>query len=266
MPANDEFDRSDELRKLIGSHKKAFDACATYFGANDYEQARDGRIEDLTVFLALSFFGRRHAYTRMPLSLQRDIKAFFQKASIAQEMARLALFSVADTQKIAEACFEARERLDCGHLESDHSYVVDAKKLESLPGILRIYVGCASQLYGDIDGVDLVKIHMGSGKVSLMIYDDFTKPLPLLKERIKIRLRDQEIDWFYYGAEYAPQPLYLKSLYMVEGEPGFEQQHAFDQRVARLPGIDLSDHGPTFTEFQQLLAENSLSLETLSPR
>ena len=264
MPANDEFDRSDELRNLIGSHKKAFDASANYFGSDEYAQARDGRIEDITVFLALSFFGRHQAYTRMPISLQRDIKAFFQKPSVAQEISRLALFSVADTQKITEACIEARERLDCGHLEADHSYVVDAGKLESLPGILRIYVGCATQLYGDIDGVDLVKIHMGSGKVSLMIYDDFSKPLPLLKERIKIRLRDQEIDWFDYGGGYEPQPLYLKSLYMSEDERGLMEQQAFDQRVAKLPGIDLSDHGPTFTEFEQILAANELTLDALT--
>ena len=264
MPANDEFDRSDELRNLIGSHKKAFDAGANYFGSDEYTQARDGRIEDITVFLALSFFGRRQAYTKMPISLQRDIKAFFQKPSIAQEISRLALFSVADTQKITEACIEARERMDCGHLEADHSYVVDAGNLESLPGILRIYVGCATQLYGDIDGVDLVKIHMGSGKVSLMVYDDFSKPLPLLKERIKIRLRDQEIDWFDYGGGYEPQPLYLKSLYMSEKETGYAEQVAFDQRVANLPGIDLSEHGPTLTEFEQILAANELTLEEIT--
>ena len=263
MPANDEFDRSDELRHLIGAHKKAFEASGNYFGSDEYAQAREGRIEDITVFLALSFFGRRQAYAKMPISLQRDIKAFFDKPSIAHEVARLALFSVADTDKITQACLEARERLDCGHLESDHAYVVDASTLESLPGILRIYVGCATQLYGDIHGVDLVKIHMNSGKVSLLIYDDLDKPLPLLKERIKIRLRDQEIDWFYYGDGYEPQPLYLKSLYMSAEAPRYAEQVAFDQRVANLPGIDLSDHGPSLSEFELILAANQLSLDRI---
>lgn len=266
MPANDEFDRSDEVRHIIGSHKKALDVCASYFGTDDYDKARDGRIEDITVFLALSYFGRRQAYTKMPQSLQRDIKSFFQNVSTAQELARIALFSVANTQKITEACFEARDRLDCGHLQTDHSYVVDSKLLNSLPGILRIYVGCASQLYGDIESVDLIKIHMGSGKVTLMIYEDFGSALPLLKERIKVRLREQEIDWFYYGGRYDLQPLYLKSLYMSEGEPGFEPQQEFDQRVSRLPGIDLKERGPTLSEFQKLLAENSLSLDSLDKK
>ena len=264
IPANDEFDRSDELRHLIGSHKKGFEASANYFGCDEYAQAREGRIEDITVFLALSFFGRREAYAKMPISLQRDIKAFFDKPSIAHEVARLALFSVADTDKITKACLEARERLNCGHLEPDHAYVVDATKLKSLPGILRIYVGCAAQLYGDIDGVDLVKIHMSSGKVSLMIYDDFDKPLPRLKERIKIRLRDQAIDWFYYGDGYEPQPLYLKSLYMSVKEPRYAEQVAFDQRVANLSGIDLSDYGPSLSEFELILTANQLSLDRIT--
>ena len=198
IPANDEFDRSMELRRAIGSHRKAFDACSDYYSAEDFESARDGRIEDITTFLALSFFERREAYHRMPLSLQRDIKAFFGKPSAAYDLAKLALFSVADTKKITSACFDARERLACGRLESDHSFVVPSDIVSSLPGILRIFVGCAMQLYGDLDDVNLVKIHMTSGKVSLMIYDDFEKPLPLLKTRVKIRLRDQEIDWFYY--------------------------------------------------------------------
>lgn len=264
LPTNDEFERSEELRHLIGSHKKAFNACSDYFGEAEYLAAREGRIEDMVVFIALGFFGRRQAYRKMPIGLQRDIKAFFDKPSVAHDVARGALFGVAKTSNITEACLEARERLDSGHLETDHSYVVHASLLSRLPGILRIYVGCAMQLYGDIDDVDLIKIHMTSGKVSLMIYDDFAKPLPLLKERVKIRLRDQEIDWFDYGGGYEPQPLYLKSLYMSEDETGYTEQHAFDQRVARLPGIDLSAHGPTFTEFEQVLAANGLTLDTIA--
>ena len=97
-----------------------------------------------------------------------------------------------------------------------------------------------------------------------MVYDDFSKPLPLLKERIKIRLRDQEIDWFDYGGGYEPQPLYLKSLYMSEKETGYAEQVAFDQRVANVPGIDLSEHGPTLTEFEQILAANELTLEEIT--
>ena len=40
---------------------------------------------------------------------------------------------------------------------------------------MRIYVGCATQLYGDLDSIHLIKAHITSGKVSLMGYDDWNK-------------------------------------------------------------------------------------------
>lgn len=266
IPANDEFDRTQEVRRAIGSHRKAFEACSEYFSADEFEKAREGRIEDITTFLALSFFDRREAYRRMPLSLQRDIKAFFSKPSIAYEVAKLALFSVADTKKITLAAFEAREKLGYGRLESDHSLVVHSSLVPRLPGILRIFVGCAMQLYGDLDGVDLVKIHMTSGKVSLMIYDDFESPLPLLQTRVKIRLRDQEIDWFYYDGEYQPQPLYLKSQYIAESDASYQPQVEFDRSIANLKGIDLSEFGPSQSELDLLLEANNVSLADLVRR
>lgn len=261
--ANDEYDRTLEIRRLFGSHKRAFEACLERFGEDELKAARFGRVEDITVYLALSFFGRRTAYTKMPKSLQRDIKAFFGSASAAQEFAQQSLFSVANTDLITQACFEARERLDSGHLQEDGAYVFQSKLLDRLPCVLRIYVGCASQLFGDLEDVDLIKIHMTSGKVSLMIYDDFNKRLPVLKERIKIRLRDQEIDWFYYGDQFEPQPLYLKSLYLSDDEPEFDVQEEFDRIVSRLPGFDSADYGPSLDEFKALWTHSNRSLAEL---
>jgi DNA phosphorothioation-associated putative methyltransferase len=116
-PANDEFDRSEEIRKVIGSHRKALNACREYFGEDDYEVAKLGRKKDLTVFLALSFFDRHRAYARMPLSLQRDVRNFFGKPSDAYEFAKSALFSIADDELIAQACRNAFKKLGCGRLD-----------------------------------------------------------------------------------------------------------------------------------------------------
>ena len=195
-PANDEFERSDEIRKIIGSHRKALHASKEYFGADDYQAAKMGRKKDLTVFLALSFFDRHRAYSRMPISLQRDIRAFFEKPAMAYDFAKQALFAISDTSLIQAACEKAHKKIDCGHLVEGHSFTFRKKYIDDLPPVLRIYVGCATQLYGDLDPVNMVKIHMTSGKLTLLIYDDFDKPLPLLKERIKIRMRDQEVDYF----------------------------------------------------------------------
>ena len=100
------------------------------------------------------------------------------------------------------------------------------------PALLRVYVGCAAVLYGDYRNADLVKIHIGSGKVSLMRYDDFEgKPLPRMVERVKIKLREQDIDYFAYGDEYEPPFLYRKSRYINEEFPNYPEQVAFEEAL-----------------------------------
>lgn len=264
LPANDEFELSTDVRKLFGSHKNAFDMLSTHYDQAEFLAARSGRIEDLMVYFALGFFSQRKAYSAMPRSIQRDIKAFFKSITQANEFAKKALFSIAKTDAITEACLEAREDLQTGRLESDHSYVVHQDQLSSLPGILRIYVGCAAAFYGDIDDVDLVKIHMQSGKVSLMIYDDYESRLPILQQRIKINLRNQKIDWFMYNETGEQQPLYLKSVYMQEDHPEYAQQQSFDKALLSLPGIDLSEYGPSYEELLAVLKARGLSLESVA--
>ena len=77
-----------------------------------------------------------------------------------------------------------------------------------------MYIGCAIQLYGELDNINLIKAHIESGKVSLMAYDDWEKEQPLLKERIKIKLRDQDIDFFDYYGPYEPVPLEDKQAFI----------------------------------------------------
>ncbi len=66
-------------------------------------------------------------------------------------------------------------------------------------------------MYGELDAVNLIKAHIQSGKVSLMIYDDRAKDEPLLTERIKIKMREQDIDFSDYAGEFEPKSLLDKA-------------------------------------------------------
>ena len=177
-----------------------------------FERAQEARKGDLLVYFALGLFGKRKPYSHMPAGLQRDLKAFFGAYKDAIKEATDLLFSVGKANNIATACEEAHKALGCGLLEGHHSLTIHRSLVDQLPPILRVYVGCATQLYGDVEGVDLIKIHMTSGKVSLMKYDDFEgKPIPEMIQRVKINLREQEIDVFDYSGPYVPHPLYFKS-------------------------------------------------------
>lgn len=214
IPANPEFEYSQRIRTVAGSHKKAFDVLINAYGNDDFEEAERGRKQDLLVYFALGLFGKRKPYKHMPESLKRDVKAFFDTYTKAVEQATELLFSVGKPANIEAACNEAYQSLKTGYLEDGHSYILRSSLINQLPAILRIYIGCATQLYGDIENIDLVKIHIRSGKVTLQRYDNWDKEIPMLIERIKIKMREQGIDFFDYTGEHEPQPLVNKNSYI----------------------------------------------------
>src|SRR5690606_7469477 len=118
--------------------------------------------------------------------LKRDIKAFFGTYNVALTQAKELLFSIADPQAIADACLQLQQLIP-GKLELEndtlHSLTFHKTHLPQLSPLLRVYTGAALQLYGELDDIDLIKIHFHSGKLTLLGYDDFTKATPLLAER-----------------------------------------------------------------------------------
>lgn len=214
LPANNEFEFSEQIRRVASSHKKAFEAILERFGSELFEESVRKREEDLLVYFSLGLFEKRKPQTQMPESLKRDIKAFFNTYSEAMEAARIALFSVGSPTLIEEACTEAYKNIKCGEFNEGHSFIFHKDFLGDLPAPLRIYVGCATQLYGELDDIQLIKAHMTSGKVSLLGYKNWESETPFLMERIKIKMRDQEVDFFDYVGKYTPQPLLDKLKYI----------------------------------------------------
>ncbi|SEH04850.1 DNA phosphorothioation-associated putative methyltransferase [Candidatus Venteria ishoeyi] len=253
-PVSSELEQTELIRQAFGSLRKAFDRVVNFYGVDVFEQAQQARAEDLRVYLALEKFSGRKPYTHLPESLKRDVKAWFGDYKNAQAKATQLLFAVGNVKQIQAACEQAQE---LGYLQAHKALTLHRSQIGQLPAILRVYIGCATQLYGDVDSADLIKIHIYSGKVSLMVYDDFAnKPLPELQERIKIKLREQAIDFFDYVGEYQPQPLYLKSLYIPPDFPNYEKQHKFDEKLLKTGLFDLSAYGPRRDAFYAALALN----------
>jgi hypothetical protein len=88
-------------------------------------------------------------------------------------------------------------------------------------------------LWDNISSVQLIKIHIGSGKLTLLKYDDFDDhPIPLLVKRVKVNIRRLEYDVFdYQEPQYPPSPLLYKSRFMHEDMPGYAEQLAFDEQL-----------------------------------
>ena len=234
-PANDEFDESEQIRNLIGSHKKVFELLKDVYPLAEFEIAKTERIEDILLYLSMELFEKRKPYIHQPDSFKRDIKALFGNYQQARETAKELLYSISDTQLIEEQCVIAHQQLDASLLNEGHSLIFHKDYLHDLPLSLRVYVGAALQMYGEIDDdIDLIKIHITSGKLTLTAYDDFTKAVPFLVERIKIKMADQDIDFFDYVEEAKRPPLLNKHLFLPESHQQYKKQLSFDKRLAKL--------------------------------
>ncbi|MBE4578674.1 hypothetical protein BOO30_13520 [Vibrio navarrensis] len=237
VPANDEFNRSGEVRSLIGSHKKVFELLKEMFDTREFANAQKSRKEDLLVYFSMGLFDKRKPYVQQPESLKRDIKALFDDYRTAINLATELLFAIADTELIGEQCVKAHHQLPASILNEGHSLIFHKSYIQKLPLLLRVYVGAALQMYGEIDEtIDLVKIHINSGKLTLTHYDNFEKSVPYLVERTKIKMADQDIDFFDYIDEARRPPLLNKHLFLEKQSEQYEKQKSFDVRLSKLLG------------------------------
>ncbi|WP_105133623.1 DNA phosphorothioation-associated putative methyltransferase [Burkholderia sp. BE12] len=229
--------------------------------ANMLERAAASRADDLRVYFALLQFDKRPPYSELEQQLQVDVKVFFGGYSAALSAGRELLFSLADIQQISDACVRAAEQ-GIGWLEGGESLQLHTDLVERLPPILRAYVGCGTLLYGDVTSADLLKIHIRSGKLTMMKFDDFYgSPLPRMTQRVKINLRKQELTIFDYGELYPPPYLYRKSRFLNEELPSYSEQVLFEENLEELGIFDLSGYGPDVATFDAKLNEMRLAVD-----
>jgi DNA phosphorothioation-associated putative methyltransferase len=237
LPQADELpeDVTSAVMEQIGSIRKAIQLAQQTHDPASLIEARDARIEDLTIYYALNQFSQRQKYRELPSEQQRDIKVFFGTHARAENAGREVLFSLRDKTQVRAACQAASES-GIGHLFGDHSLQLHAELIDQLPAILRIFIGCAEQLYGSIGvmSADLIKIHMQSSKLTLLRYDDFANsPLPPLVERIKIDLSRTVVQHFDYETPQSRPVLISKTRYLSPSAPGYLAQLAFDEEMAK---------------------------------
>ncbi len=250
-----------ELLEEFGSLKRVGGFLIGLNGEKDFTLAAEQRVDGLLVYLALNLFHGRPRYNEQPRRLQRDIKHFFRNHTTAIEQARALLFSVSDPGVILREC-EAASQAGLGFLETEHSLTLHVSQVDLLSPVLRVYVGCASNLYGDLENGDLVKIHITSGKLSVMVYNSFRdSPLPRLTERIKIKMREQDIDFFDYGDEFPSPYLFDKSKYIPRDFPFFSEQTSFDERLAQLKFLGEARFRLNADEFDQALTFQNLQID-----
>jgi DNA phosphorothioation-associated putative methyltransferase len=239
LPEPGEFEHEQALLKA-GSAARVLAHCIERFGEGPLLEARARRMSDLLVWLALACFERRRSSQKLPPRLRADVKSFWGGWSKAQDAGKALLFSAGDKGALLRAA-ESAVAAQLGVLDGTHALFVLGRAVRSLPGILRVYVGCAAQLVGDPESADVLKVHLQGGKLTLLNYDDFDRPLPDLVERVKVDLRRAGIQFFSYDTpQYLPQPLLWKSRLLAHSDPDRARCERLETRLVNL-GFDLDE-------------------------
>lgn len=263
-PEVDEIANAEALKATFGSLGMALRQIADRYDLALLRSAQGTRKDDLLLFFAMQQFARRPAFKTLEPKLQRDIKAFFGDYAQAQQGGMKLLLDAADRIKIRDACLAASE-IGLGWLNPQQSLLIHMSLVERLPVVLRAYVACGLIVYEAVSDVQLVKIHIDSGKLTLLQYDDFEiSALPILARRIKVNIRKQDYDVFEYGSpQYPKQMLAWKSRYINEDTPGFAEQQSLDEQLDSAGLLPNLEHGHFPESLLQDMANRRMRLDGL---
>jgi DNA phosphorothioation-associated putative methyltransferase len=260
IPTADEFPRLQEFTATVCSPKQALRLFISEHGEELLDRASKSRADDLLVYLAIANFRRKLNLRELSPSLRLDIKSFFGTFQKAKARALNLLYSIGNTEVIAELCETSKVGFNQGN-----GLFLRRDQLELLHPTLRVYALCGEVLYGDIGDVDVIKIHKFSGKVTFQQYDDFEGAvLPELRIRAKISLALRRIHYFDYSEQNRKQLLYHKVRFFDETQPEFKKMERHSKKLESL-GFPVGRYGPSKEEFSMLL-ENLDLTENLYPR
>jgi DNA phosphorothioation-associated putative methyltransferase len=248
-PSSEEFAPLETLIQAVGSKRTLDRICAAFFDTVALSSARIRLVDDVLVYLAMAHFRGKPKLKELKAALKEDVRVLFESFAAANQQARDLLFAAGKAENIQQLA----EEQESGFNEEDH-FTVHESLLDDLPPVLRIYVQCASLLYGDPHQADLIKIHKKSGKISLLFFDDFlTKQVPELRSRVKISLRTRRVQVFSYGTADNRQFLIFKHRYLANTHPAYAEAKRFSRKLQMI-GLVSEDwpHGMTQIQMRAL--------------
>lgn len=217
LPHEDETPSARELIEVFGSVPKAFQVIKHVAEEPWWEEAAQARRGELTVRFALSRLRRRPRFQQLPVSVQRDVKKLWGSYKVACEDADALLFSIGDGQHLRAAAKKAV----VGKFTPDAVYVhVDFA--DRWPAPLRVLVGAAEAISGQLSDATLVKIHLDRPRVSWLMYPDFDNdPHPSLAASWVVDLRELNVRPVDYQGRANPPVLHRKELFVGEEYPRY---------------------------------------------
>ena len=178
------------------------------------------RTNQYLVFMAICRFRGVPRLSDLPVTSRFDIRYYFRSYSSLKQLSDKHLFAAGDEERVARLC----ESAPVGVNTTD-GYFVARRDLPSLDPTLQIYARLGELFSGDLDRMDVIKIHKTSPRLSLFVLSDMQEKTPRLKSRVKIDLQRQEVRFFDHSTSTEPELLVGKQLL------GFHEGSTDDQAV-----------------------------------
>lgn len=267
------FPESFEVTNIVDIQKKvslnrAKRLARTHFDLRLLDAAAQTRADDIKLFFVARQFMKKAPYKELDLRLKTDIKHFFGDHKTANQEAIKLLLESANPDAIRDGCEKAASD-GIGWLEENsHSLQLHISLVERLPTVLRAYVTCGLTLWDNVSDFQLIKIHVQSGKLTLLQYSDFdSSAIPFLIKRIKINIPKLDYDVFEYDeSTFHPPPLLYKSRYMHEDMSGYAEQIEFDEALEAVGVLDEFSQMPTFSQIREKLSDRRLEIDGMNLR
>lgn len=216
LPRRGELDNEATLDDQFGSVRAAFSLVRRVTGPSKWREFETEAKENFLVYVALAAFGERPRFKQLPEDLQYDAKDLFGSYKAVCEAADDLLYSIADVPSLDSACIEA----PFGKLTPEALYV-HTSATSQLPPLLRVYIGAAETLTGNVDDATIVKLHRQKPQVSFLIYPTFDKdPHPPLHGSLVARLPQLRITYKDFSTSENPPILHRKETFVPHTYPG----------------------------------------------
>lgn len=229
LPFEDELANADELMSVFGSVRKAFRVVLYATEESDWDAVKQERARDLLIYLALSRFEGRPPFGKLPLELQRDVKALFANYTCACKEADELLYSLGQEGVLEKACLDRA----IGKLTPNALYVHESA-LPTLSAVLRLYEGCARGYIGRVEGANIIKLHRGEPKISYLSYPTFEADAhPPLASSMTVDLQTFRVKTQEFRERKNRPILHRKELFVAP-------DHPLHEKFARLTRIEES--------------------------
>ena len=195
LPQGEELEDFEPVVRVFGTPKMAFQVVARATDRAAWQASAVSRSIELLAFLALAQFDQVDRMNKLSPTLQRDVRAHYGSFKSAHSKATTLLFASGNPQAVDLACRASR----VGKLTPTALYL-HRSAINELPALLRVVLGCAQRLVGEIPEANVIKIFRSEPKISFLEYPEFdSNPHPWLNRSWHLDIQQQRLHTVTFG-------------------------------------------------------------------